>query len=32
MIVASPHYKQLRVIMLNGLTFAGFNVLDIDRA
>ena len=29
MILASPHYKQLRVIMLNGLTFAGFNVLDI---
>jgi endonuclease V-like protein UPF0215 family len=29
MILASPHYKQLRVILLNGLTFAGFNVMDI---
>jgi endonuclease V-like protein UPF0215 family len=30
MIQQSPHYKQLRVILLNGLTFAGFNVIDID--
>ncbi len=30
MIQASTHYRQLRVIMLNGLTFAGFNVIDID--
>ena len=29
MITNSPHYKQLRVIMLNGITFAGFNVVDI---
>lgn len=29
MIKASPHYRQLRVIMLNGITFAGFNVVDI---
>ena len=29
MITNSPHYEQLRVIMLNGLTFAGFNVVDI---
>jgi endonuclease V-like protein UPF0215 family len=29
MIVDSPHYKQLRVIMLDGVTFAGFNVVDI---
>jgi uncharacterized protein len=29
MILSSPHYKQLRVIMLNGLTYAGFNVIDI---
>jgi len=29
MILASPHYKQLRVIMLDGVTFAGFNVVDI---
>jgi endonuclease V-like protein UPF0215 family len=31
MIVDSPHHKQLRVIMTNGVTFAGFNVLDIRR-
>jgi len=30
MIVESPHYDQLRVIMLNGVTMAGFNVIDID--
>ena len=29
MILESPHYKQLRVIMLNGVTLAGFNVVDI---
>ena len=29
MVTGSPHYKQLRVIMLNGITFAGFNVVDI---
>jgi endonuclease V-like protein UPF0215 family len=29
MIIESSHSKQLRVIMLNGLTFAGFNVVDI---
>ena len=29
MITSSPHYEQLRVIMLNGITFAGFNVVDI---
>ncbi|MEM2105510.1 MAG: DUF99 family protein [Candidatus Bathyarchaeia archaeon] len=29
MVLNSPHYKQLRVIMLNGITFAGFNVTDI---
>lgn len=29
MVLASPHYKQLRVIMLDGITFAGFNVVDI---
>ena len=29
MIKSSPHYGQLRVIMLNGITFAGFNVVDI---
>ena len=31
MIRGSPHYKQLRVIMLNGVTIAGFNVVDIKR-
>jgi endonuclease V-like protein UPF0215 family len=31
MIVNSPHYKQLRVIMLDGVTFAGFNVVDIKK-
>ncbi len=29
MITASPHHRQLRVIMLNGVTLAGFNVVDI---
>ncbi len=29
MVKCSPHYRQLRVIMLNGVTFAGFNVVDI---
>jgi endonuclease V-like protein UPF0215 family len=31
MITNSPHYKQVRVIMLNGITFAGFNVVDIKK-
>lgn len=29
MVVNSSHYRQLRVIMLDGVTFAGFNVVDI---
>jgi endonuclease V-like protein UPF0215 family len=29
MITGSSHYRQLRVIMLNGITFAGFNVVDV---
>jgi endonuclease V-like protein UPF0215 family len=29
MITESSHYKQLRVIMLNGVTFAGFNIVDV---
>jgi hypothetical protein len=31
MIINSPHYKQLRIIMLNGITFAGFNVVNIKK-
>ncbi len=31
MIVGSPHHRQLGVIMLNGITFAGFNIVDIKR-
>ena len=27
----SPHKKQLRVIMLDGITFGGFNVVDLDK-
>ncbi len=29
MVKASPHYDQLRVMMLDGITFAGFNIVDI---
>ncbi len=29
MILSSPHYKQLRVIMLSGVTYAGFNIIDL---
>lgn len=29
MITVSPHYRQLRVVMLNGITFAGFNIVDV---
>ena len=31
MIKKSPHYKELRVVILDGITFAGFNVVDIDK-
>lgn len=31
MIKASPHYAQIRIIMLNGITFAGFNVVNIKK-
>lgn len=31
MINTSPHHRQLRLIMLNGITFAGFNIVDINR-
>jgi endonuclease V-like protein UPF0215 family len=30
MIVRSPHLGQLRVVFLNGVTIAGFNVVDIE--
>jgi len=30
MIMRSPHHSQLRVVMLNGVTLAGFNVVDIE--
>ncbi|UCC34044.1 MAG: DUF99 family protein [Candidatus Bathyarchaeota archaeon] len=29
MILHSPHYNQLRVVFLNGVTFGGFNVVDL---
>jgi len=29
MIESSPYYRELRVIVLDGVTFAGFNVVDI---
>ena len=29
MIKSSSHCKQLRVVMLNGITFGGFNIVDI---
>jgi endonuclease V-like protein UPF0215 family len=31
MINASPHRRQLRLVMLNGVTFAGFNLVDIQK-
>ncbi len=31
MITGSPHYDQIRVVVLNGVTFAGFNVVDIKK-
>jgi uncharacterized protein len=31
MIISSPHRRQLRLVMLNGITFAGFNVADIKQ-
>ena len=31
MINSSPHHRQLRLVMLNGVTFAGFNVVDINK-
>ena len=31
MINGSPHRKQLRLVMLSGITFAGFNIVDIKK-
>jgi endonuclease V-like protein UPF0215 family len=31
MIENSPYYKELRVVVLDGVTFAGFNVVDIAK-
>ena len=31
MINASPHRRQLRLVMLNGITFSGFNIVDIKK-
>lgn len=31
MVKSSPHYDQLRVIMLNGITFATFNIVNIKQ-
>jgi endonuclease V-like protein UPF0215 family len=31
MITNSSHYQQLRVIILNGITLGGFNVVDIEK-
>lgn len=31
MIVNSPHHGQLRVVMLDGVTFAGFNIVDTSQ-
>lgn len=31
MITNSPHYPQLRVVMLNGVTLAGFNIVNIKK-
>ncbi len=31
MINGSPHRHQLRLVMLNGVTLAGFNIVDINK-
>lgn len=31
MINGSPHRRQIRLIMLNGVTFAGFNLVDLKK-
>ena len=30
MIKKAPHYAELRIVILDGITFAGFNVVDIN--
>ncbi len=30
-VISSKHHKQLQLIMLNGITFGGFNVVDIKQ-
>jgi endonuclease V-like protein UPF0215 family len=31
MVNRSPHRRQLRLVMLNGITFAGFNIVDLKK-
>jgi len=31
MIESSPYYRELRIVVLDGVTFAGFNVVDISK-
>jgi endonuclease V-like protein UPF0215 family len=31
MIESSPYYRELRVVVLDGVTFAGFNVVDVKK-
>lgn len=31
MINRSPHRRQLRIVMINGITFGGFNIVDLKR-
>jgi uncharacterized protein len=31
MIRSSHHYKQLKAVLLDGVTFGGFNIVDIDK-
>ena len=31
MVRSSPHYKQLRVIMIDSITVAGFNIVDLQK-
>ena len=31
MIQSSPYYRELRVVILDGITFAGFNVVDVSK-